>query len=115
MAYSKPKSSSRRISLIDTGSLVMSIPKVIERLACGSRSMTKTRAVLSNTIRPAAKLTAVVVFPVPPFMLATATIRGMIIPAAHPQCGQKLICDLREYPRFVQGNHRELDARFQPD
>src|SRR5262245_32941564 len=79
MAYSKPRLSSRSISLIDTWSLVMSMPKVMERLAWGSRSITSTRASLSRRMRPAARLTAVVVFPVPPFILATATMRGMLV------------------------------------
>src|SRR3989339_2004981 len=49
-------------------------PTPEEALACGSRS---TRSVLfSITEREAARLTAVVVFPTPPFWLATVRIRA---------------------------------------
>src|SRR5512141_2983817 len=56
-------------------------PTPEEALACGSRS---TRSVLfSITEREAARLTAVVVFPTPPFWLATVRIRANAGPPLH--------------------------------
>src|SRR5512143_4217073 len=56
-------------------------PTPEEALACGSRS---TRSVFfSITEREAARLTAVVVFPTPPFWLATVRIRANAGPPLH--------------------------------
>src|SRR3989339_2282279 len=52
-----------------------STPRPLVALACGSRSTSKTRR--SAAAMDAARFTAVVVFPTPPFWFATATIRAM--------------------------------------
>src|SRR5690349_11677281 len=46
-------------------------------LACGSRSMSSVR--LPRMASAAARFTAVVVFPTPPFWLAIATIIGLVL------------------------------------
>ena len=68
--------------LSGTSCLLMPVPLVA--LPCGSMSMSRVR--FSATASAAARLTAVVVLPTPPFWLATA----MILPT-------------RRFPREVQG------------
>ena len=50
-----------------------STSKAVEALPCGSRSTTRTLAPFMAS--PAARFTAVVVFPTPPFWLATVITR----------------------------------------
>src|SRR5207302_726769 len=58
-----------------------STPRLTVALACGSRSMRRTRRLL--TARQAARLTAVVVFPHPPFWFTRASRRavGLLSPS----------------------------------
>src|SRR5690349_18668058 len=50
------------------------MPRLLEALPCGSASTSRTRR--SFAARHAARLTAVVVLPTPPFWFATAKIRA---------------------------------------
>ncbi|PZW28375.1 hypothetical protein EI42_03129 [Thermosporothrix hazakensis] len=53
------------------------IPTATVAFACGSRSTSKTRLPLKESA--AAKLIVVVVLPLPPFLIATASNRAMIV------------------------------------
>ena len=59
---------------IDVSRPRFSMPRPVEALPCGSRSMTRVRSPISA--RQAPVLIVVVVLPTPPFWLATAITRG---------------------------------------
>src|SRR6185295_13792516 len=52
-------------------------PTPLVRFACGSRSTSRTR--FPDSARDVARLIAVVVFATPPFWLATATTRALLV------------------------------------
>src|SRR5262245_34176622 len=52
------------------------MPRPVEALPCGSRSMMSTRSPIAASAVP--RLIAVVVLPTPPFWLASARIRGFV-------------------------------------
>ena len=60
-------------SVTERSSVRLSTPQPMVALPCGSRSISSTRRWVAAS--EAARLTAVVVFPTPPFWLATAMIR----------------------------------------
>src|SRR5688572_8917191 len=60
-------------SVTERSSVRLSTPQPIVALPCGSRSISSTRRCVAAS--EAARLTAVVVFPTPPFWFATAMIR----------------------------------------
>src|SRR5450755_3058527 len=71
------------------------MPRPVEALPCGSRSMTKVGSPIAASAVP--RLIAVVVLPTPPFWLATTRTRGLCAPGL----------DMAELPN-LQNNTRRV-------
>src|SRR5690606_5175138 len=89
------------------------MPRPVEALPCGSRSITRTFSPTAASAVP--RLIAVVVLPTPPFWLAIASTRSLPAPIVKPVTGSSLrfrsqCADQRDPPFRVCQAWLEIDG-----
>ena len=94
---------------IDVSSPRFSMPRPVDALPCGSRSMTSVRN--PSSARQAPRLTVVVVLPTPPFWLATAITRGSGRPRRRIRLRSSRIDSCSRGLRRVDGPHGSGECR----